>query len=103
MIKAILMDFNGVIIDDERIQLDIIRGLLDAEGVAITESSTSPTSAWMPRFVAGLRIAGKTPGKQVLRSHSRKYEMAGTSPVRCLVPVSKSSSEKWHGNSRWVS
>mgnify|MGYP001438344473 CR=1 FL=1 len=30
MIKAILMDFNGVIIDDEQIQLDVIRDLLKA-------------------------------------------------------------------------
>ena len=27
MIKAILLDFNGVIIDDEQIQLDVIRDL----------------------------------------------------------------------------
>ena len=37
MIKAILMDFNGVIIDDEQIQLDVYRDLLKGEGIEITD------------------------------------------------------------------
>ena len=38
MIKAILMDFNGVIIDDEPIQMRAYQELLAAENVALTEA-----------------------------------------------------------------
>lgn len=37
MIKAILMDFNGVIIDDESIQMRVYQELLATEGVELTE------------------------------------------------------------------
>jgi beta-phosphoglucomutase-like phosphatase (HAD superfamily) len=37
MIKAILMDFNGVIINDEPIQMQVYRDLLAPEGVEMTE------------------------------------------------------------------
>jgi beta-phosphoglucomutase len=39
MIKAILMDFNGVIIDDEPIQMQAYKEVLGAEGVEVTEES----------------------------------------------------------------
>jgi HAD superfamily hydrolase (TIGR01509 family) len=38
MIRAILFDFNGVIIDDEPLQLKAYQELLQPEGVALTES-----------------------------------------------------------------
>ena len=37
MIKAILMDFNGVIIDDEAIQMRVYQDVLGARGVELTE------------------------------------------------------------------
>jgi beta-phosphoglucomutase len=37
MIKAILFDFNGVIIDDERIQMDAYRDVFESEGIDLTE------------------------------------------------------------------
>jgi HAD superfamily hydrolase (TIGR01509 family) len=37
MIQAILFDFNGVIIDDERLQLAAYREVLAAEGIELTE------------------------------------------------------------------
>jgi beta-phosphoglucomutase-like phosphatase (HAD superfamily) len=37
MIKGILFDFNGVIIDDEPIQLKAYQEILSKEGVALTE------------------------------------------------------------------
>lgn len=37
MIKAILFDFNGVIIDDEPLQLKAAQAALQAEGIALTE------------------------------------------------------------------
>jgi HAD superfamily hydrolase (TIGR01509 family) len=39
MIKAIAMDFNGVIIDDEPIQMEAYREVLGGEGVEVTEES----------------------------------------------------------------
>jgi HAD superfamily hydrolase (TIGR01509 family) len=38
MIRAILFDFNGVVIDDEPLHLEAYRKALDAEGVALTEA-----------------------------------------------------------------
>jgi beta-phosphoglucomutase len=37
VVKALLMDFNGVIIDDEPVQMRVYQELLAAEGVALTE------------------------------------------------------------------
>jgi beta-phosphoglucomutase-like phosphatase (HAD superfamily) len=37
MIKAILLDFNGVIIDDEKVQMRAYQELLQANGVELTE------------------------------------------------------------------
>ena len=37
MIKSILMDFNGVIIDDEKVQMRAYQELLTPEGVELTE------------------------------------------------------------------
>ncbi len=37
MIKAILMDFNGVIIDDEPIQMRAYQEILSSEGITLTE------------------------------------------------------------------
>jgi HAD superfamily hydrolase (TIGR01509 family) len=39
MIKAIAMDFNGVIIDDEPLQMQAYKEVLGAEGVEVTEES----------------------------------------------------------------
>ncbi|HEX8424579.1 MAG TPA: hypothetical protein VF634_14320, partial [Pyrinomonadaceae bacterium] len=37
MIKAIFFDFNGVVIDDEPLQLKAAQAALEAEGIALTE------------------------------------------------------------------
>ncbi len=37
MIKALLLDFNGVVIDDESIQHDIYRDLFKADGIDVTD------------------------------------------------------------------
>jgi beta-phosphoglucomutase len=42
MIQAILFDFNGVIIDDERIHLKAYREVFVAEGVSLTEEEYLP-------------------------------------------------------------
>ncbi len=63
-VKAILMDFNGVIIDDEQIQLDVIRDLLKADGVEISDEQYFASLGMDDRrFVeAAYERAGKTPG-----------------------------------------
>jgi beta-phosphoglucomutase len=38
MIKAILFDFNGVVIDDEPLQFKAAQEVLEAEGIALTEA-----------------------------------------------------------------
>ena len=38
MIKAILMDFNGIIIDDERLQMQAYQQILKDEGIDLTEA-----------------------------------------------------------------
>ncbi len=38
MIKAILMDFNGVIIDDEPLQMQAYQEILQGEGIDLTEA-----------------------------------------------------------------
>src|SRR5262245_31579581 len=38
MIKSILMDFNGIVIDDEPIQMRVYQDVLANEGVALTEA-----------------------------------------------------------------
>jgi len=37
MIRAVIFDFNGVLVDDERVHFELFREVLAAEGVAITE------------------------------------------------------------------
>ena len=37
MIKALLLDFNGVIIDDEPIQMEAYKDVLKDEGIDLTE------------------------------------------------------------------
>lgn len=38
VVKALLLDFNGVIVDDEPIQMRIYQELLAAEGIALTDA-----------------------------------------------------------------
>jgi HAD superfamily hydrolase (TIGR01509 family) len=38
MIQAIFFDFNGVIIDDERLQMQVYQGLMREQGIELTEA-----------------------------------------------------------------
>ncbi len=42
MIEAILFDFNGVIIDDERIHLKAYREVLSTEGISLSDEEYFP-------------------------------------------------------------
>ena len=63
MIKAILMDFNGVIIDDEPIQLDAFREILKSEGIEITDEDYYSSLGMDDKTFAeaAYERAGKTP------------------------------------------
>ena len=64
MIKALLLDFNGVVIDDESIQHDVYRELLKADGIDVSdETYYSRLGMDDKRFVASvLEEAGKPAG-----------------------------------------
>ena len=63
MIKAILMDFNGVIIDDEPLQMRAYQELLQAENIELTEEQYAASHGMDDRtFVeAAYRRAGREP------------------------------------------
>jgi beta-phosphoglucomutase len=63
MIKAILFDFNGVIIDDEPIQMNAYKEILAEEGIALTEEDYYSCLGMDDKtFVAeAYRRAGKEP------------------------------------------
>jgi beta-phosphoglucomutase len=63
MIKAILMDFNGVIIDDEPIQMRAYQEILKDEGIEVTEEAYLASLGMDDKtFVeAAYERAGKTP------------------------------------------
>jgi HAD superfamily hydrolase (TIGR01509 family) len=68
MIKAILLDFNGVIINDEPIQMRAYQEILDKQGIALTEAEYYECLGMDDRrFVeAAYERAGKTAGPNEL-------------------------------------
>jgi beta-phosphoglucomutase len=77
MIKAILLDFNGVIIDDEPIQMKAYQEILAKAGIALTEEDYySSLGMDDVTFVnAAFQRAGKTPEtNQVLEITQAKTE-----------------------------
>ena len=79
MIKAILMDFNGVLIDDEQIQLNAIRELLKSDGVEITDD----------QYIDSL-------GMDDRRFIESAFERAGKTPAaNRVLEISEQKTEKW--------
>ncbi len=77
MIKAILFDFNGVIINDEPIQMEIYTEILKDEGIELSESDYYASLGMDDRtFVsAAYQRAGKTlEGNKVLELTQKKSE-----------------------------
>lgn len=62
MIKAILMDFNGVIIDDEPLQMRVYQEILKTESIDLTEADYAASHGMDDRtfLEAAFRRAGKT-------------------------------------------
>ncbi|HEV7904926.1 MAG TPA: HAD family phosphatase [Pyrinomonadaceae bacterium] len=69
MIKAIFFDFNGVIIDDEPLQLKAAQDALQAEGITLTESDYYDSLGMddLTFFRAAFARAGREPADEVFR------------------------------------
>jgi beta-phosphoglucomutase len=79
MIKAILMDFNGVIIDDEPIQMRAYQEILKDEGIEITEEA----------YLASLGMDDKT-------FVEAAYERAGKTPeTNKVLEVTTAKTNRW--------
>lgn len=77
MIKALLMDWNGIIINDEPLQMRIYQDILAKEGIALTEAEYYDSLGMDDRrFVeAAYARAGQTPEpNKVLEVIERKTE-----------------------------
>lgn len=74
MIRAILFDFNGVIIDDEPLHLTAYREALDAEGVALTDADYHECLGMddLTFTRAAFERAGRTPTEEQLRAVIRR-------------------------------
>lgn len=46
MIKAIFFDFNGVIIDDERLQMEAYKEVLHERGIEVTANDYFSAQGW---------------------------------------------------------
>jgi beta-phosphoglucomutase len=68
MIKAILFDFNGVIVDDEGIQREIYKELLAAEGIEMTDEDYAASHGMDD--VTFVRAAYERKGKTVADAKS---------------------------------
>ena len=80
MIKALLMDFNGVIIDDEPIQMRAYQEILAAEDIALTG----------PQYYDCLGMDDKSFVRAV-------YERVGRTPeTNKILEITQKKSEKWH-------
>lgn len=79
MIKAILMDFNGVIIDDEPIQMKAYQEILKKEGIELTEEA----------YLASLGMDDKT-------FVAAAYERAGKTPeTNKVLELSLAKTNRW--------
>ena len=80
MIKALLMDFNGVIIDDEPIQMRAYQEILAAEDIALTDEQYYECLGMDDRsFVAAA------------------YERVGRTPeTNKVLEITQKKSQKWH-------
>jgi len=80
MIKALLLDFNGVVIDDEPIQMRAYQEILAAEGITLTDAE----------YYDSLGMDDKT-------FVATAYERAGHTPeTNKILEVTQKKSQKWH-------
>lgn len=79
MIKALLLDFNGIIIDDEPIQMRVYQEILAAEGIALTDAD----------YMASLGMDDRT-------FVEKAYERVGKNPEgNKVLEISQAKTFKW--------
>jgi beta-phosphoglucomutase len=79
MIKAILMDFNGVIINDEPIQMRAYKEILEGEGIDLTDED----------YYSSLGMDDKT-------FVEAAYKRAGKTPeTNKILEITQAKTEKW--------
>jgi beta-phosphoglucomutase len=80
MIKALLMDFNGVIIDDEPIQMRAYQEILATENIALTDE----------QYYECL-------GMDDIRFVEAAYERAGRAPeTNKVLEITQKKRQRWH-------
>ena len=80
MIKALLMDFNGVIINDEPIQMRAYQEILAAEDIALSDE----------QYYDSLGMDDKT-------FVASAYERVGRTPeTNKILEITQKKSQKWH-------
>ncbi|MGQ0543087.1 MAG: HAD family hydrolase [Blastocatellia bacterium] len=79
MIKAILMDFNGVVIDDEPIQHKAYREVLKADGIEISDED----------YYSRLGMDDKTFVASILEAAGKKAE------IDKVLEATRAKTEKW--------
>jgi beta-phosphoglucomutase len=85
MVRAVIFDFNGVLIDDESVHCDLFREVLAREGVVMTEHDYHERYLGLDDrgcFEAALRDAGQAAGRErvdgMIATKARRYlEVAG--------------------------
>jgi beta-phosphoglucomutase-like phosphatase (HAD superfamily) len=89
MIKAILMDFNGVVIDDEPIQMKAYQEVLAQHGVALTEEDYYASLGMDDRtFVqAAFKRAQKNADDQLVREITRAKTRRWSEMVELDMPI----------------
>jgi HAD superfamily hydrolase (TIGR01509 family) len=85
MIRAVIFDFNGVLVDDESVHFELFREVLGQEGVVITPDDYHGRYLGLDDrgcFEAALRDAGREAGRGrvdglIARKATRYFEVAG--------------------------
>jgi beta-phosphoglucomutase len=80
MVRAVIFDFNGVLIDDESVHCDLFREVLAREGVVMTEHDYHERYLGLDDrgcFEAALRDAGQAAGRErldtLIATKARRY------------------------------
>ena len=89
MIKAILMDFNGVIVDDEAIQMKAYQEILKGEGIDLTEDDYYACMGMNDQIFVenAYKRAGKTPEANKILEITQSKTQKWRESIAAEVPV----------------
>ena len=109
MIRAVIFDFNGVLVDDESVHFDLFREVLGQEGVEMTEDDYHERYLGLDDrgcFEAALTDAGQPADRDrlddlIARKARRYVEVAAR--VCGSSPAPPSASRRWPAGGPWRS